>query len=305
MSAHTLSHGVGGVNSQCRVNAHGGARAERMTSRFAGYGLPRSQSDSVALMRLLSATLTATLTSAAAAPLRELRDPSTFAALYYLPPNPEPHMPLLLYLHGAGESGSNVRGLISEGATGTPPVELEHATALPILTRRFIVVAPQTDHGWIASEVGRFLDFVLDSTKSGLPSIDARRCYVTGHSMGGYGALAAATLRTFDENGSSPRFAAVVPVAPAGAPSAEALKGVSVWAFHGRNDVVCPSRVSELLVAELRRQGTNDSDAKITLYEHAPAPKGWPDYDGHGATIPAYATPALYRWLLERSVRAR
>jgi predicted peptidase len=85
---------------------------------------------------------------------------------------------------------------------------------------------------------------------------------------------------------------------------AEALRGVSVWAFHGRNDVVCPSSVSELLVAELRRQGTNDSEAKITLYEHAPAPKGWPDYDGHGATIPAYATPALYRWLLERSVRA-
>ena len=36
---------------------------------------------------------------------------------------------------------------------------------------------------------------------------------------------------------------------------------------------------------------------KITLYDQAPAPKGWPDYDGHGSPIPAYATGELYRWL--------
>lgn len=45
---------------------------------------------------------------------------------------------------GAGESGRNVRELISPGATGTPPVELEKGSALPVLARRFVMVAPQT-----------------------------------------------------------------------------------------------------------------------------------------------------------------
>lgn len=30
-------------------------------------------------------------------------------------------------------------------------------------------------------------------------------------------------------------------------------------------------------------------DVKLTLYEDAPAPPGWPDYFGHASTIPAYA----------------
>ena len=52
-------------------------------------------------------------------PLKELKDPDTFTALYYTPPPSNEPLPLLLYLHGAGEDGNNVRDLISEGATGT------------------------------------------------------------------------------------------------------------------------------------------------------------------------------------------
>ena len=227
----------------------------------------------------------------ATAQLRQLRDPATFAALFHVPSNVDGPLPLLLYLHGAGESGSDIRGLISEGATGTPPVELEHGTALPILARRFVVVAPQTDHGWVASEIGAFLDFLLSRADL---NIDSKRCFVTGHSMGGAGALSAATLG---------RFAAAVPIAPAGSPPAPSLLGTPVWAFHGRNDVICPSSTSEELVRELQALGVNGSDAKLTLYDHAPAPKGWPDYDGHGSPMPAYANPALFRWLLDRGRR--
>ena len=32
-------------------------------------------------------------------------------------------------------------------------MELEHGTALPALAKRFVVVAPQTDHGWDQAEV--------------------------------------------------------------------------------------------------------------------------------------------------------
>ena len=65
--------------------------------------------------------------------LKEIKDPNTYAALLYAPPaaaTSDAPWPLLLYLHGAGESGTDVRELISEGATGTPPVSLEQGVAM-------------------------------------------------------------------------------------------------------------------------------------------------------------------------------
>ena len=109
--------------------------------------------------------------------------------------------------------------------------------------------------------------------------------------MGGAGALVAAT---------SKRFAAVVPVAPAGSVRPSELQGVPIWAFHGKNDVVVPSEYSEHLIEKLRKNGVKDSYARLTLYDQAPAPVGWPSYDGHASTIPAYAMPELWRWLLEQ-----
>ena len=104
-----------------------------------------------------------------AAPLKQLRDPATgLTALVHEPPRASDSspMPLLLYLHGAGESGTDVRGLISEGATGTPPVELERGTALPIVRNQFTMVAPQTSHGWEAEEISRFVDSLLSRTRT-------------------------------------------------------------------------------------------------------------------------------------------
>ena len=51
------------------------------------------------------------------------------------------------------------------------------------------VVAPQTSAGWPAERVRAFMRFLLGA-ESPLPCrIDQCRCYVTGHSMGGSGAL--------------------------------------------------------------------------------------------------------------------
>ena len=83
--------------------------------------------------------------------LKEIKDPNTYEALLYEPAGQGP-WPLLLYLHGAGESGSNVADLISEGATGTPPVALEKRNAIDALSQ-FVVVAPQTSRGWAPDEV--------------------------------------------------------------------------------------------------------------------------------------------------------
>eukprot|EP00927_Polykrikos_kofoidii_P035142 TRINITY_DN29718_c0_g1_i1.p1 TRINITY_DN29718_c0_g1~~TRINITY_DN29718_c0_g1_i1.p1 ORF type:complete len:274 (-),score=37.69 TRINITY_DN29718_c0_g1_i1:143-964(-) len=221
--------------------------------------------------------------------MREIRDPKTFAAFVFAPLGSVPLRPLLLYLHGAGESGHNLDDLISEGATGTPPVSLKYGRALPVLYENFVVVAPQTSRGWRASDITHFLDF-LTSDGSGV-TFDPKRVYVTGHSMGGYGALIA---------GTTGRFAAVVPVAPAGAVQARDLQGVPVWAFHGKNDVIVPSTYSDMVIKGLKDMGASEDEARLTLYENAPAPPGWPEYYGHASTIPAYATGELYEWLLEK-----
>ena len=88
--------------------------------------------------------------------LKEIKDPNTYEALLYEPAGKgsagQGSWPLLLYLHGAGESGSNVADLISEGATGTPPVALEKGNAIDALSQ-FVVVAPQTSRGWAPDEV--------------------------------------------------------------------------------------------------------------------------------------------------------
>ncbi|KAL1506897.1 hypothetical protein AB1Y20_007762 [Prymnesium parvum] len=228
---------------------------------------------------------------ALASPLREVHDPATFTALVHAPPHASP-LPLLLFLHGAGESGARVRALLSEGATGTPPSLLERREAPLLLSRRFVTVAPQTDHGWRPAEVHAFLDFLLAPGGAHGLAIDPKRCYVTGHSMGGGGAIAAAAWAR--------RFAAVVPVAPAGVVAARQLLGVPIWAFHGKNDVVVPSFPTEQLVSDLRALGAKEDEARLTLYEKAPAPVGWPDYEGHASTIPAYSSPELYKWLLEQ-----
>jgi predicted peptidase len=232
-----------------------------------------------------------TFASSVDSPLTELEDPKTFAALVYTPPQvtrEQPPLPLLLYLHGAGESGTRLWDIISEGATGTPPVELHFGRALPALAEQFVVVAPQTSSGWPAERVQAFMRFLLSTE---LPCrLDPRRCYVTGHSMGGSGALNAGTTGC---------FAAVAPVA-AGGGSVSGLKGVPVWLFHGANDAVLPVRCSESAAASLKALN-GEALVKYTRYEVAPDPPGYPHATGHASTIPAYATEELYTWLLSHS----
>lgn len=215
---------------------------------------------------------------------------AVFEALVYVPPGtPGRPLPLLLYLHGAGEVGNDISQLLNEGATGTPIFALEHGNAVPELATQFVVVAPQSTGGWDPAMIDGLVDRLLRRTHLRL---DPERCYVTGHSMGGAGALVAAATTN--------RFAACVPVAPAGAVRPGHLR-VPVWCFHGSNDVVVPASFSERLVTGLRRLGADPEDAKLTLYPEAPTPPGWPYSVGHASTIPAYATAELYAWLLARS----
>ena len=107
-------------------------------------------------------------------------------------------------LWAARYSQGEAQPLNTGSATGHPPlprlIELvaskvadftafDHSGALPALAQQFCVVAPQTASGWPAARVHAFMRFLL-AAESPLPCrIDPSRCYATGHSMGGSGAL--------------------------------------------------------------------------------------------------------------------
>jgi pimeloyl-ACP methyl ester carboxylesterase len=174
--------------------------------------------------------------------------------------------PLILTLHGRGESGDDLDLVRRQGL----PLRIEERGGLP-----FVIVAPQSpDWSWSVAALGALLDEVLRRYR-----VDADRVYLVGNSMGGAGTWALAAR--WPE-----RFAAIAPICGRGDPaSAGRLRGVPTWAFHGADDRVVPPEESERMVAALEEAG---GDARLTVYPGV----------GHDAWTPTYADPKFYEWLL-------
>jgi predicted peptidase len=85
--------------------------------------------------------------------------------------------PLMLFLHGAGERGSDLNLVKQHG----PPKLIEQGKDLP-----FIVVSPQCPTGLWWPELLDTLNALLDEIESKY-DVDPSRVYLTGLSMGGFG----------------------------------------------------------------------------------------------------------------------
>ena len=175
--------------------------------------------------------------------------------------------PLLLFLHGAGERGSDLTALAKTGL----PKELEQGTQLP-----FITVCPQcpVKEAWDEHKLLALLDKIIADY-----NIDLSRIYVTGLSMGGRGTWQLANL-------AGNRFAAILPICP---PffwvNPDNFKTLPVWCFHGVMDSVVPITDSVKMVRLLRAAGC---EVNFTTYANA-------DHDSWSET---YSNPAIYDWLL-------
>ena len=101
--------------------------------------------------------------------------------------------PLLLFLHGSGERGSNLEKVKVHG----PPKLVAEGKDLP-----FIIVAPQCPdrRSWDSDELIGLLNDIEKKYR-----VDRSREYLTGISMGGYGTWALALAQPN-------RFAAIAPI---------------------------------------------------------------------------------------------
>ena len=201
--------------------------------------------------------------------------PAESAPLHYLLALPEGYtpdgepLPLLLFLHGGGESGSDLEKVKRHG----PPKLIEAGRNFP-----FIVVSPQNPGSaafWDEDVLIRLLDH-LQATLN----VDSDRIYLTGLSRGGYGAW----MLALENPG---RFAAFIPISGAApSPYAAWLKDLPTWVFHGALDPVIPVTESERMVAAIQARG---GDVRLTVYPDAK----------HDAWTATYDNPEIYEWLLQ------
>jgi len=187
--------------------------------------------------------------------------------------------PLMLFLHGAGERGTDIWKVAAHG----PPKRVREHAEFP-----FIIVSPQCPEAqtWSREVLLALLDEVAKKYR-----VDTTRIYVTGLSMGGYGA--------WDLGLSHPeKFAAIVPICGGGdyitmllasRQSLPALQSLPVWAFHGARDPVVPLSETQRVVDFLKKAGVRE--VKLTVY---------PDAE-HNSWTQTYDNPELYKWLLQHA----
>lgn len=199
-------------------------------------------------------------------------------------------LPVILFLHGSGERGSDNKLQLD---AGLGPYVRKHLADFPAL-----VVFPQVEENgeWMGANV----DMALAATEAATKEFngDPQRIYLTGLSMGGYG--------TWETALKAPnRFAALVPICggilmPGGgralyvtevsnapdpyAALASQLKHVPIWIFHGaKDDVVLPNDDRKTFAA-LKAVG---ADVQYTEF---------PD-ESHNSWDATYNHDAMWTWL--------
>jgi predicted peptidase len=182
---------------------------------------------------------------------------------------PDQKFPLLLFLHGGGESGDS---LISVKRNG-PPKLIVQGKKFP-----FLILAPQNPYAkkwWNTRAVKQLLDSIVDQNR-----VDTSRIYLTGLSRGGGAAweMAVQYPETFAA------MAVVCGMTPV--PYASWInKNMPIWVFHGEQDKSIPISESETMVAKLQEMGY---EVTFTKYPKV----------GHNAWVKAYDTEGLYDWFM-------
>ncbi|MGA2352349.1 MAG: alpha/beta hydrolase-fold protein [Terracidiphilus sp.] len=202
--------------------------------------------------------------------------------------------PVILALHGRGERGSEG---MWQTQIGVPEAVRDHPERWP-----FVIVMPQCPlpNYWTDPEMLLMAMAALDQETAEF-HLDPERTYLTGLSMGGYGAWELARLH--------PRRWAAVVIAASGifwsyaperwqeastlpAEYSRALGSTPVWLFHGGDDNIITPRQSELLFETLKAAGGH---VRLWIYQGLK----------HDCWTRAYNEPELPRWMLAHHLEAK
>lgn len=181
------------------------------------------------------------------------------------------HWPLILFLHGAGERGTDFGTIRNLGP-------LRYANEHPEFP--FLLVAPLCPrlYDWDPDALNELLDHAIASYK-----VDTDRIYLTGFSMGGAGTWETAMEYTH-------RFAAIAPLCGRNIPLLQfRLWLTPTWAFHGDQDDVVPLIHTTQMTDYLVEAG--NPNVKLTIYPG----------EGHYIWDRTYANGELYDWFLQFS----
>jgi predicted peptidase len=199
--------------------------------------------------------------------------------------------PLVIFLHGSGERGSDNEAQLKWGVTN-------FATDQNMMLHPALVIAPQCPEKISWSNFSRdknstemhlqptptkpmeLLIGLIHQLIKTMP-VDTNRIYITGLSMGGYG--------TYDAIERYPNlFAAAVPVCGGGDVSkAPSIKDIPIWIVHGAEDpAVNPLYSLDMLLA-LTKAGAHPG---FTQYPEV----------GHFSWLGAYSDPLLMEWLFRQ-----
>lgn len=205
--------------------------------------------------------------------------------------------PVLFFLHGRGESGSDNQSQLTHG--GKVFLKEEVRRQFPA-----IIIFPQCSNDSYWANV----DIRTDSTgkrsfhfkKGGKPTkamhalsglvdrmvakpyVNKEQVYIGGLSMGGMG--------TYEMLRRKPKlFAAAFAICGGdNMKNVKKYRKVPLWVFHGAKDDIVDPSFSENIVGELKKR---NADVKYTVYPEA----------NHNSWDPALAEPELLPWLFSHS----
>lgn len=204
--------------------------------------------------------------------------------------SPSSGWPLILFLHGYGECGSDIEKVRKHG----PPKLISQIPQL----QQCVIISPQCpkDSWWRVDALRSLVQEVISQRGD----IDEERLYITGLSMGGYGIWSYISRYPQD-------FAAAVPICGGGDPfrlpanlppektgivnefdpiGLKSAVNLPVWNFHGTDDGSVPISESHRMI-DLLRDGGNQQ-TRMTSYPNVGHVKAWQR---------AYRDTNLWDWL--------
>jgi len=190
--------------------------------------------------------------------------------------------PVVLSLHG-GAPRRNFEDLLEPYLPGLAYglgrlISEETQRAYP----SFIVAPWSNNQSWDGTNL-KLVTALMDSLEREF-SIDPKRRYVTGQSMGGFGTWSIVT--------SNPAyFAAAIPICGGGEPNQVSRPWrTPIWAFHGTRDQVVPVHHTRDMIKAVRVAGG------------APLYFEYLDADHAGTAERAYCEPDLVSWLFAQRI---